>query len=175
MAAERPHLLPRRAPCVGAQSCSNLLPLHSRPRTQRSLARGPCYERAGNAPVCLCVSHQQGGAGPEPSLDTAPAKNRTLWSQDFRQKAAFAHFAKAWYPIMRSQRKMRLFESLHPYPLGFPGGPGLRNMPASAGDTRDVGLIPGQEDPLEERIDHPIQYSCLENLYGQRSLAGYSP
>ena len=28
----------------------------------------------------------------------------------------------------------------------------LKNMPANAGDTGDVGLIPGWEDPLEE--DH---------------------
>ena len=26
----------------------------------------------------------------------------------------------------------------------------LKNMPAKAGDTGDVGLIPGWEDPLEE-------------------------
>ena len=33
----------------------------------------------------------------------------------------------------------------------------------------------GWEDPLEEGIDNPLQYSCLENPHGQRSLAGYSP
>ena len=26
----------------------------------------------------------------------------------------------------------------------------VKNMPPYAGDLRDVGLIPGQEDPLEE-------------------------
>ena len=26
----------------------------------------------------------------------------------------------------------------------------LKNLPASAGDIRDMGLIPGWEDPLEE-------------------------
>ena len=26
----------------------------------------------------------------------------------------------------------------------------LKNLPADAGDVRDLGLIPGQEDPLEE-------------------------
>ena len=31
----------------------------------------------------------------------------------------------------------------------------------------------GWEDPLEE--GNPLQYSCLENPHGQRSLAGYSP
>ena len=32
----------------------------------------------------------------------------------------------------------------------------VKNLPISAGDTGDLGLIPGQEDPL-------LQYSCLEN------------
>ena len=26
----------------------------------------------------------------------------------------------------------------------------VNNLPASAGDARDIGLIPGSEDPLEE-------------------------
>ena len=30
-------------------------------------------------------------------------------------------------------------------------------------------------DPLEEGMFHPLQYSCMENPHGQRSLAGYSP
>ena len=33
----------------------------------------------------------------------------------------------------------------------------------------------GWEDPLEEEKGYPLQYSCLENPHGQRSLAGYSP
>ena len=31
----------------------------------------------------------------------------------------------------------------------------------------------GWEDPLEEG-SNPVQYYCLENPHGQRSLAGYS-
>ena len=33
----------------------------------------------------------------------------------------------------------------------------------------------GWEDPLERRHGNTLQYSCLENSQGQRSLAGYSP
>jgi len=33
----------------------------------------------------------------------------------------------------------------------------------------------GWEDPLEEGMANPLQYPCLENPHGQRSLAGYSP
>ena len=32
----------------------------------------------------------------------------------------------------------------------------------------------GGEDSLEEGIANPLQYSCLENPHGQRSLVGYS-
>ena len=28
----------------------------------------------------------------------------------------------------------------------------VKNLPANAGDTRDMGLIPGSEDPLEEEM-----------------------
>ena len=37
----------------------------------------------------------------------------------------------------------------------------VKNLPANTGDIRDVGLILGQEDLLEE--GDPLQYSCLEN------------
>ena len=36
--------------------------------------------------------------------------------------------------------------------MGFPGGSEVKNPPASAGDTRDMGLILGQEDLLEEEM-----------------------
>ena len=35
-------------------------------------------------------------------------------------------------------------------------------------------LSQGWEDPLEEDMATPLQYSCLENPHGQRSLVGYS-
>ena len=35
---------------------------------------------------------------------------------------------------------------------GFPGGSVVKNLPANAGDTRDAGLMPGQEDPLEKEM-----------------------
>ena len=39
----------------------------------------------------------------------------------------------------------------------------VKNLPANAGDIKDVGSIPGWEDPLEGRHGSPLQYSCLEN------------
>ena len=39
----------------------------------------------------------------------------------------------------------------------------VKNLSASAGDARDVGSIPGQEDPLKEEIGNSLHYSCLRN------------
>ena len=46
---------------------------------------------------------------------------------------------------------------------GFSGGAVVKNPPANAGDTRDVGLIPGSGSSPEVGNGNPLQYSCLEN------------
>ena len=49
--------------------------------------------------------------------------------------------------------------------------PGVKNPPANAGNEGSVpglGRFPGVEN------GNPLQYSCLENLHGQRILTGYS-
>ena len=51
----------------------------------------------------------------------------------------------------------------------------VKNLPANAGDMRDMGSIPGSGRSPWGRHRNLLQYSCLENLPGQRSLAGYSP
>ena len=51
----------------------------------------------------------------------------------------------------------------------------VKNPLANAGDVRDRGLIPGLEKSLGGGHDNPLQYSCLENPRGQRSLEGYRP
>ena len=47
---------------------------------------------------------------------------------------------------------------------GFPGYTVLKNLPADAGDTRGVGLIPGSGRSPGVGKGNPLQYSCLENL-----------
>jgi len=49
------------------------------------------------------------------------------------------------------------------YVNGFPGGSVVKNLPASAGDTRDVGSIPGSGRSPEVGNGNLLQYSCLEN------------
>ena len=51
----------------------------------------------------------------------------------------------------------------------------VKYLPANAGDIRDTGSIPGLGRPLGRGHVDPLQYSCLDNRHGQRSLAGHSP
>ena len=39
----------------------------------------------------------------------------------------------------------------------------VKDLPASAGDVRDVGSIPGSERSPGEGNGNPLQYSYLEN------------
>ena len=50
----------------------------------------------------------------------------------------------------------------------------VKNLPSNAGDVRDMGLISGSGRSPRGGHGNPVQYSCLENLHGQRSLEGYS-
>ena len=40
----------------------------------------------------------------------------------------------------------------------------VKNLPAKAGDIKDMGSIPGSGRFLGERNGKPLQYSCLESL-----------
>ena len=51
----------------------------------------------------------------------------------------------------------------------------VKNLPANAGDVRDAGSIPESGRSPRGGHGNPLQYSCLENPCGQRSLAGYGP
>ena len=56
--------------------------------------------------------------------------------------------------------------------LGFPGGSGGKESACNAGD---LGSIPGLGRSPGGAHGNPLQYSCLENPHGQRSLVGYDP
>ena len=55
---------------------------------------------------------------------------------------------------------------------GFPGGSEGNESACNAGD---VGFIPGLRRSPGGWHGNPLQYSCLENPQGQRSLVGYGP
>ena len=46
---------------------------------------------------------------------------------------------------------------------GYPGGSVVRNLPANAGATGDLGSIPKLGRSPGGGNDNPFQYSCLEN------------
>ena len=69
-----------------------------------------------------------------------------------------------------SQQLSLLLYSLLEIPQWLSG----KESTCNAGDTEDVGLIPGSEDPLEKGM--ATHSSILPGeFHGQRSLVGYSP
>ena len=56
--------------------------------------------------------------------------------------------------------------------MGFPGGSEGKESACNVGD---LGSIPRLERDPGGGQGNPLQYSCLENPHGQRSLVGYSP
>ena len=69
------------------------------------------------------------------------------------------------YPWRRDRLPIPVF-------LGFPGVSDGKETTYNVGD---LGLIPGSGRSLGGGHGNSLQYSCLENLHGQRSLAGYIP
>ena len=60
--------------------------------------------------------------------------------------------------------------------LDFPGGvSGKESTCQCRRHERDSGSIPGLGRSPGVGNGNPLQYSCLENPHGQRSLEGYSP
>ena len=50
----------------------------------------------------------------------------------------------------------------------------VKDSPANGGNIRDMGSVPGLENPLEEGMQ-PTPGFLPGECQGQRSLAGYSP
>ena len=73
----------------------------------------------------------------------------------------FFSFEESWSSILHNVLQSA-FED-------FLGGTLVKNLPASAGDVRDTGSIPGLGRSPGEGHDNPLQYSCLENSMDRRS------
>ena len=56
--------------------------------------------------------------------------------------------------------------------LGFSGDSDGKESTCNVGDR---GSIPGLGRSPGEEHGNPLQYFCLEDLHGQRKLAGYNP
>ena len=51
--------------------------------------------------------------------------------------------------------------------------PVVKNLPANAGDVRDMGSIPGLGRSPGEGNGNPLQYFSLENFMDRGALADY--
>ena len=47
--------------------------------------------------------------------------------------------------------------------MNFPDGSVVKNLPANARDTRDMGSVPGLGRSSGGGKGNPLRYSCLEN------------
>ena len=56
--------------------------------------------------------------------------------------------------------------------VGFPGSSAGKESSCNGGHP---GSIPELGISPREGNDYPLQYSCLEDPYGQRSFMGYNP
>ena len=54
----------------------------------------------------------------------------------------------------------------------FPGGTLVKNVPANAGNARDMGSIPGLGRSPGAGNGNPLQYSCLGNPMGELQSMG---
>ena len=61
------------------------------------------------------------------------------------------------------------------YTLSSPDRSEGKESAYNAGDTGDVGSIPGSERFPGEGNGNPLQYSYLKKSHGQRNLVGYNP
>ena len=89
-----------------------------------------------------------------------------------RSKSTFYHLRNAGcfpYPVAPWQGENFVDDICI---LGFPRGSVVKNLPDN---TEDLGSIPEWGRSPESRHGNPLQYSCLENPHGQRSLVGCRP
>ena len=77
-----------------------------------------------------------------------------------------------FFPLAICYFQLLFFHLLVFILMSFPGSSAGKESVCSAGDP---GSTPGLGRSPEEGIGYTLQYSCLENPHGQRSLEGYSP
>ena len=72
--------------------------------------------------------------------------------------------------VVKSQTPLSDFHfHFHTLLQGFPGGSVVKNLPAPAGDARNVGSVPGSGRSPGGGHGNALQYCCLENLMDRRA------
>ena len=77
--------------------------------------------------------------------------------------------------LTSGEPKLSHYLGIIQYILSSPVALAVKNLPANAADTRDLGSTPGLGRSPGGGNGNPLRYSYLEKSNGQRSLAGYSP
>ena len=77
--------------------------------------------------------------------------------------------------LIDTYKSIYIYVHIHLYTCLYMGLPGSSAGKESSCYAGDPGSIPGLGRSPGEGNDYPLQYSCLENPHGQRSLMGYSP
>ena len=81
----------------------------------------------------------------------------------------------SWYSLLVERFFGWIVHWWRVHVIGFPDGKVGKESACNAGDTGDIGLIPGLGRSPEEGKGNPLQYSGLEKSHRQRSLMGYRP
>ena len=75
-------------------------------------------------------------------------------------------------PKARNEDRNLAYLTITQVVLGFPGGTYGKESTCNVGD---LGSVPGLGRSLAGGHGNPLQYSCLENPHGERSLTGFCP
>ena len=105
-----------------------------------------------------------------------PTSTLKLWGvlSTLKMACCFCLLHYPWSPrLLWSSQGLR--ENQENYSRDFWGFPGSSDAKESACNAGDLASIPGLGRFPGGGHGNPLQYSCLENPHGQRSLAGYRP
>ena len=118
-------------------------------------------ERLSHSPLLICPGVQElQHADTARKFTLIPMTFLLAWVSQMRGPGPMDRTALGQRPISKG------------FPLGFPGGSVSKESACNVGN---LGSIPGLGISPRGGHGNPLQYSCLENPQGQRSLVGCSP
>ena len=122
---------------------------------------------------CLSLVHFGSHAFPEP-ITLAGGVQNSSWSQNGVSLTWTTSTEEGKRPPQkRYQHRLGInfLPCSNDIGWGFPAGTGVKNPPASAGDTGDAGSIPGSGRSPGGGNGNPLQDPCLENPMDRRAIA----
>ena len=104
-----------------------------------------------------------------------PSNFGTIWaSQRLMSVIEYKHWVNKnlqvypMFKIFKRKKRCTLCSGMHIEGMGFSHGSAVKNLPANAGDTGDMGSILGSGKSPGIRNGNSLQYSCLENFMDRR-------